>query len=608
MLSLVKLLAIWSAVGQICSLQAMPIIGLELFEHLPAVPSGWTWIGMPLPTTQIQLRIALQQGNTGLFEQALLDVSTPDHPRYGKHLKRDEVHALLRPAENVITSVLGWLDREHIPVSDINHNGDWIMFNVTVQHANTMLNASFRTYHNVINGQRKIRTLRYSVPKSLRRAIVMIQPTTRFGQVRPQRTFELSHSILGDTSGTTRLAGQTIGFNFTACNETISPQCLKELYNVKSVDADPKNGNKLGIAGFLDQYAKFDALETFLSKYAPYAIGSNLTVTSINGGRNDQNSTIQDSEANLDVQYGISMSYPVPAIYYTTGGLGPLVPDLDEPTRTDNTNEPYLDFLHYMLALDDCELPQTLTTSYGEDEQSVPEAYSRTVCTMYAQLGARGVSVIFSSGDTGAGSACLTNDGKNTTRFLPIFPASCPWVTSVGGTSHIHPEEAVFFSSGGFSDRFPRPKYQDEAVKAYLANLGEQWRGLYNPEGRGSPDVAAQSMDFRFIDYGKDALIAGTSAAAPTFAAIISLLNSLRLSSHQPSLGFLNPWLYSTATSGFNDITAGGSRGCTGKDPFTGLPTPFVEGAGWNATAGWDPVTGLGTPDFGRLRELVNAA
>ena len=50
---------------------------------------------------------------------------------------------------------------------------------------------------------------------------------------------------------------------------------------------------------------------------------------------------------------------------------------------------------------------------------------------MFAQLGARGVSVLFSSGDTGVGSACQTNDGKNTTRFLPIFPAACPFVTSV---------------------------------------------------------------------------------------------------------------------------------------------------------------------------------
>lgn len=70
--------------------------------------------------------------------------------------------------------------------------------------------------------------------------------------------------------------------------------------------------------------------------------------------------------------------------------------------RTDqpqSSNEPYLDFFSYLLKLPDHKLPQTLTTSYGEDEQSVPRPYAEKVCQMIGQLGARGVSVIFSSGE-----------------------------------------------------------------------------------------------------------------------------------------------------------------------------------------------------------------
>jgi tripeptidyl-peptidase-1 len=51
-----------------------------------------------------------------------------------------------------------------------------------------------------------------------------------------------------------------------------------------------------------------------------------------------------------------------------------------------------------------------------------------------AALGARGVSVIFSSGDGGVGDGdgdsasqqCYSNDGLNITKFIPAFPASCP--------------------------------------------------------------------------------------------------------------------------------------------------------------------------------------
>ena len=63
----------------------------------------------------------------------------------------------------------------------------------------------------------------------------------------------------------------------------------------------------------------------------------------------------------------------------------------------------------------------------------------------------------------------------------------------------MEPEAAVSFSSGGFSDRWPRPSYQDDAVKGYLKILGSRWKGLYNPKGRGFPDVAAQGVRFHVV-------------------------------------------------------------------------------------------------------------
>lgn len=277
------------------------------------------------------------------------------------------------------------------------------------------------------------------------------------------------------------------------------------------------------------------------------------------------------------------------------------MPDLDQPSQAANQNEPYLEFLQHLIGLAPAELPHTITFSYGEDEQSVPATYAKQVCDMIAQLGTRGVSMIFSSGDTGVGSACQTNDGKNTTRFLPIFPAACPYVTAVGGTVGVNPERAVGFSSGGFSDRWPRPAYQEKAVKGYLDKIGKKWSGYYNPSGRGFPDVAAQGVNFRVVDKGRTKKISGTSASAPAFAGLVGLLNAKRLQDGKPALGFLNPWLYSVGEKGANDIVNGGSTGCTGSDHYSGLKTPKIPGASWAAMPGWDAVTGLGTPKFDQL-------
>lgn len=92
-------------------------------------------------------------------------------------------------------------------------------------------------------------------------------------------------------------------------------------------------------------------------------------------------------------------------------------------------------WLEYILAQD--KIPQSISTSYGDDEQTVPRSYAIRVCNGMAALGARGVSVIFSSGDGGVGDGvvypdkflghqCYSNDGLKTPMFLPVFPASCP--------------------------------------------------------------------------------------------------------------------------------------------------------------------------------------
>lgn len=302
-------------------------------------------------------------------------------------------------------------------------------------------------------------------------------------------------------------------------------------------------------------------------------------------------------EANLDLQYVLAVSQPIPILEYSTGGRGPLIPTLNN--KFPSTNEPYLEFLTFLLGQDDAELPQTLTTSYGEEEQSVPEEYALKVCNLFMQLGARGVSVLFSSGDSGPGGSCKSNVDNTTTTFLPTFPAGCPWVTAVGATTGSAPERGVSFSSGGFSIYHAQPEWQADAVPAYLSSIGGTYEGLFNASGRGIPDVAAQGQSFVVYDKGRRSLLSGTSASSPAFAGVIALLNAARKSQGSPPLGFLNPWLYNNSAA-LLDITAGFSSGC--QNAGGGLP---ASGARWNSTAGWDPVTGLGTPLFDKLLEAA---
>ncbi|AEO62952.1 uncharacterized protein THITE_2107766 [Thermothielavioides terrestris NRRL 8126] len=587
------------------ALAALGQCGLTVLESLPAQPRGWTRVGDASPDHTLKLRIALHQPNEALFERTLYEISDPFHAKYGQHLSRDELSALMAPRAESTSAVVSWLRDAGIASSNIEEDGEWIHVKMTVREASALLDADFGLWAHDGTNVKRVRALKYSVPDEVVEHVKMVAPIVRFGQMRPQRSqiFEVVDSKTPEPKAAA-IPPQTL--NATACNATITPECLRALYNVGSYQADPSEHSLFGVSGYLEEWAKYDQLELFTHTYAPYAAESNFTAVLVNGGVNNQGPSTQDDiEANLDIQYAVAMSYKTPINYYSTGGRGPVVPDLTEPDPNDSSNEPYLDFFGYLLKLPDSELPQTLSTSYGEDEQSVPRAFAEKVCQMIGQLGARGVSVIFSSGDSGVGSGCQTNDGKNTTRFLPIFPAACPYVTSVGATRYVNPEYAVSFSSGGFSDIFPRPLYQELAVTSYLTqHLGKRWAGLYNPGGRGFPDVAAQGVRYHVFSGGRDVLVSGTSASAPLFASLVSLLNNARLARGLPPLGFLNPWLYAVGWAGLTDIQHGGSTGCTANDSSSGVPTPYVPYASWNATPGWDPVTGLGTPNLEKLLDL----
>lgn len=571
-------------------------VSAEVFDKLVAVPEGWRFSRTPSGDQPIRLQVALTQGDVEGFEKAVLDMSTPDHPNYGKHFKsHEEVKRMLQPAGESVEAIHQWLEKAGI--THIQQDADWMTFYTTVEKANNLLDANFQYYLNENKQVERLRTLEYSVPDELVSHINLVTPTTRFGQLHAEGV-----TLHGKSKAVDEQFRQAATSPSSDCNSAITPQCLKDLYKVGDYKASASNGNKVAFTSYLEQYARYSDLALFEQNIAPYAQGQNFTVIQYNGGLNDQSSTADSSEANLDLQYIIGTSSPVPVTEFSTGGRGPLVPDLDQPDINDNNNEPYLDFLQNVIKMSDKDLPQVISTSYGEDEQSVPASYARSVCNLIAQLGGRGVSVIFSSGDSGVGSACQTNDGKNTTRFPAQFPAACPWVTSVGATTGISPERGVFFSSGGFSDLWSRPSWQSHAVKAYLHKLGKRQDGLFNREGRAFPDVSAQGENYAIYEKGRLGKVDGTSCSAPAFAGLVSLLNDARIKAGKSSLGFLNPWLYSHPDA-LNDITVGGSTGCDGNARFGGRPngSPVVPYASWNATEGWDPVTGLGTPNFQKL-------
>jgi tripeptidyl-peptidase-1 len=300
-----------------------------VLESLPAQPRGWTRLADASPDHTLKLRIALHQPGEALFERTLYEVSDPAHAKYGQHLSRDELSALLAPRAESTSAVLSWLRDAGIESSKVEEDGEWINLKVTVREASALLDADFGVWGHEGTTVKRVRALKYSVPEEVAGHIKMVAPIVRFGQVRPAKS-QVFEVVDVKTPEIKAAAIPPQNLNVTACNATITPECLRALYKVGSYQAEPSKNSLFGVCGYLEEWAKYDQLELFTDKYAPYAAESNFTAVGISGGVNNQAPSSQDDvEANLDMQYAVAMSYKTPITYYSTGGRGPLVPDLE---------------------------------------------------------------------------------------------------------------------------------------------------------------------------------------------------------------------------------------------------------------------------------------
>ncbi|KAJ7339854.1 family S53 protease [Mycena albidolilacea] len=489
---------------------------------------------------ELTLRIALKQNNIVGLQTELYKVSDPASEFYGKHLTLEEVAKFVKPTNDTLAAVSSWLSDNNINAKPVTPAGDMLEIKIPVSQANDLLSAQFSVFTHSKTGKTIIRTLQYSLPAPLTQHVEFFHPTTSFALPLNSRPKFAAGRAKRATPGSDDLPD--------SCTSTMTPACLQLLYNIPTAPATQKS-NTLGVAGFLDQWANEEDLTAFLASFRK-DINSSTTfaLKTLDGGSNPQNR----SQAGIEA-YTIGLATGVPVTFISAGD--------DNPDGASG-------FLQVS-----------------------------NLCNAYMQLGALGTSLLFASGDGGVSGGQSQSCGD----FVTPFPAGCPFITSVGSTGGINQffgisEVGSDFSSGGFSNYFSAPDYQTEAVAAYLKffdSLGTiPPDGRFNRSGRGFPDVSAQGENFEIVLDGQFGTVEGTSCSSPTFASIIALLNDELVAAGKPTLGFLNPFLYSSAgRAALNDIVFGTNPGCG----TSGLP----------ATTGWDPITGLGTPNYTALRTAV---
>jgi kumamolisin len=256
-------------------------------------------------------------------------------------------------------------------------------------------------------------------------------------------------------------------------------------------------------------------------------------------------------------------------------------------------------------ALNSLAVPRVLTTSYGiACEPELSPVLRKFNDAVFMRLGLVGTSVLAASGDSGS-SGCVNQDsppGPQPKGLAVFYPASSPWVTSVGGTrivlttANTRADEVTWNDSpwigsgsggGGTSILYSRPWWQSAQVTGSIH--------------RTVPDISAHASflpGFAEVGYqipwaGTDFAnpVSGTSASTPLTASGIALINEVLRRKGQPPLGLLNPWLYQLPHAATFDVTSGNND---------------LYGVGCcTAKPGYDQATGIGSPNFLRMLKSI---
>ncbi|KAK6974930.1 family S53 protease-like protein [Favolaschia claudopus] len=564
---------------------------LVLHEHRAHAPPGFTSHGRVSDSHMLTLRFGLASNNVAALQDKLLSISSPGSRDFRQWLSQDEVKAFMAPSPETINAFNTFASANGLKPAIVSPYGDWLSVSLSVSKANKLFGATYTNFTHPDFPAPITRTLSISLPAELAGHVDVIHPSTAFTAPIVRRAPSISRSAPEHKRDATPPAD----CDTSDPKNNITPACLQKLYNIPTTPATHKN-NTLLVTGYVEEWAEVDDLQAFLAQFRPDLPSNKTFVTTLlDGGSNPQGPGIAGFEATLDVQYAAGIASGVPLQFLSVGTFLS-----DFPTSV-------LDTTTFLASA--AQLPTVVTSSYGLNEDFFGASLATKICDAFAGISARGVSFLFSSGDGGVNGG--HDNGDDCGLFLASFPASCPWVTTVGATIGFNPELAANFTGdsaiifilhpnspahhkyhlagGGFSSIFPAPSYQTSAISNFLKTIPPSFpgSGKFNTTNRAFPDVSLQGVSFLINFRGEIEQALGTSASTPSVAGMVVLINDRLIGEGKPVLGFLNPFLYANEGA-FNDVVKGHNSGFE-------CPASSVA---FDAVPGWDPLSGLGTPNF----------
>ncbi len=576
-----------------------------------------------LPMQRMLLVLKRSNAQESSLKKLLEDQQDPSSSSYHQWLTPDAFGAQFGPSDQDIQAVVSWLNLHGFQVARTSRGRAAIEFSGTAAQVRDAFQTEIHKY--VVAGEEHwANSGDPQVPAALAPVVAGIATLHSFRKKPQVQLLEKRIDVSLSSAPRPQFTSQ-------GGQHALGPWDYYAIYNITSVIEGPPGisgppagtGTVIAVVGRSN--INLQDVERFNAVFNP---GMNTPTIFVDGSDPGDLGGQEESEAVLDTTWsqavapGAQVWLVVSASTNSTDGV-----DLSELYIIDNVTA------------------TVMTESFGICEADVTASEATNISQLAEQAAAEGMTYVVSTGDTGA-AGCDTQTETQASGPLSVNAlASTPYAVAVGGTefnengdpgrywksnnteftlesalSHI-PEDVwnqscsvaqcgqqtanILAGGGGASTVFAKPSWQSGVA------------GIPNDGMRDIPDVSltASSHDPYLLCLrgscqpdaeGNFSFVGayGTSAAAPSFAGMIALLNSqeVPLNSH-PRLGQINRILYRLATnqkpSDCNGSSASGSEAttCVFNDITVGnnsVPggTPSGEYA---SGPGYDLATGLGS-------------
>ncbi len=539
-----------------------------------------------LPVSQIELHFALTSAQAASLRQLLAAQQDRASRQYHKWLTPEEFGERFGLNDSDGKKVEAWLEQSGFSSIEMSRSRTAIRMNGTAKIVQAALGVPVHRY--LLGGKEYYAaTADPILPRSLRGVVSAVRGLNSYhphsylaGKIHSQ----LSVGIQG--------------------NHLLAPADLAVLYNLQTLYNAGTDGTGQSIAVVGQSQVKMSDIETFQS-----AAGLPVKDPAIVLAGDDPGFVPDDElEADLDLEWTGAVARGASILY---------VASQDALVSTE-------------YAIDN-RLAPVISISFGVCEAAASPADLSAYNSAFAQAAAEGITIVASSGDSGAAACDDVPDANGNPEMaanngLAVnFPASSPFVTALGGTE-LADANGSFWNSGGTATSYiPEIAWNDTSVMKVLSGTGggvstqftkpswQQGTGVPADGARDVPDIALSASPvhdpYLICSEGscsngfappldKLYFVGGTSCAAPVFAGIVALLNQ----SSGGAQGQLNPGLYALASfdSGvFHDVELGDNRvPCQ-----AGSPNCSNGSLGFAAGPGYDLAPGLGSVDAAQLVE-----